>query len=122
VAGIAALHATAPSVEETRWDEIVTAYDLLMRIRPSPVVALSRAIAVAQHEGPARGLEAIAAIDDTARLAAYPFYPAAKGELELRLGHTAAARDHFQAAQRLARNEGERRFLAGRIAACDRVV
>jgi len=120
-AGISALHATAPSAEETRWGDIVRSYDVLMRIRPSPVVALNRAIAVAQHEGPARGLAAIEAIDDVARLAAYPFYPAAKGELELRLGHTAAARDHFCAARRLARNEGERRFLAGRIAACDRV-
>lgn len=118
-AGIAALHATAPSVGETRWAEIVRHYDALMRLGPSPVVALNRAIAIAEHQGPARGIEAIRAIASIERLAKYPFYPAALAELELRVGNAQAARLHFCEAHRLARNEGERLFLARRIAACD---
>jgi predicted RNA polymerase sigma factor len=89
-----------------------------MRIRPSPVVALNHAMAVAQADGSARGLEAIAAIDGIDRLQAYPFYEAALGELELRCGRLDAARGHLEAARELARNEPERRFLTRRIAAC----
>ena len=89
-----------------------------MAIAPSPVVALNRAIAVAQRDGPERGLEALRAIDDRERLASYPFYPAAMGELELRRGNAAAAREHFSAALRLARTATERRFLENRVRAC----
>jgi RNA polymerase sigma factor (sigma-70 family) len=119
-AGIAALHATAPSVAETRWGEIVSHYDALMRLGPSPVVALNRAMAIAEHQGPERGLEAIQAIAGADRLASYPFYPAALAELALRMRDVDAARLHFREAHRLARNEGERRFLEQRIAACER--
>ncbi|WP_437826040.1 hypothetical protein [Sorangium sp. So ce1153] len=89
-----------------------------MTIRPSPVVALNRAIAVAQHEGPERGLEEIAAIEGRDRLAAYPFYFAALGELELRRGQRDAAAQHFRAALALARNAMERRFFEQRLEAC----
>jgi RNA polymerase sigma-70 factor (ECF subfamily) len=119
-AGIAAIHAAAGRAEETRWADIVALYDALMRIRPSPVVALNRAIAIAQHEGPGRGLEALRAIDDEGRLAAYPFHAAALGELELRRGSLEVAAGHFRAARGLARNEEERRFLDHRIAECER--
>jgi predicted RNA polymerase sigma factor len=119
-AGIAALHAAAGRAEETRWGDIVALYDVLMKIHPSPVVALNRAMAIAQHEGPARGLDSIRAIEGADRLAHYPFYPAALGELELRIGHAEAARDHFHVARRIARNDGERRFLDLRIAECER--
>jgi predicted RNA polymerase sigma factor len=119
-AGIAALHAAAGRAEETRWGDIVALYDVLMKIHPSPVVALNRAMAIAQHEGPARGLDSIRAIEGADRLARYPFYPAALGELELRIGHAEAARDHFHVARRIARNDGERRFLDLRIAECER--
>jgi predicted RNA polymerase sigma factor len=120
-AGIAALHAAAESVEQTRWDEIVGMYDVLMRIAPSPIVALNRAMAIAQADGPGPGLEAIRAIKSTERLASYPFYEAALGELELRLGHAKRAQEHFRAAETLARNEGERKFLGRRIAECERL-
>ena len=119
-AGIAGLHAAAGAARATRWGEIVALYDVLMRIRPSPVVALNRCMAIAQHEGPERGLEAVRAIEDASRLAAYPFYPAVLGELELRNGRTEIARAHFQEARRLARNDGERRFLDHRIDECAR--
>ena len=117
-AAIAALHAAAPSAAETRWDEIAGLYDALMHISPSPVVALNRAMAIAEHEGPARGLAAIRAIEDTERLARYPFYPAAIAELELRTGDGEGAIAHFREAHALARNEAERRFLEQRIAEC----
>jgi RNA polymerase sigma-70 factor (ECF subfamily) len=118
-AGIAARHAAAETVEQTRWDEIVTLYDTLMRVSPSPIVALNRAIALAQLEGPARGLAEIALIDGRDRLSLYPFYHAALGELELRLGRSDVALGHFEDAHRLARNDTERRFLEQRIAHCD---
>jgi len=117
-AAIAAEHARAPRTEDTDWRSIVSLYDTLMRIAPSPVVGLNRAIALAQLEGPERGLAAIHAIPDQDRLAAYPFYEAALGELELRNGRREIARDHFCAARALARNAMERRFLEQRVRAC----
>jgi RNA polymerase sigma-70 factor (ECF subfamily) len=117
-AAIASVHATAQCAKDTNWATIITLYDTLMTIRPSPVVALQRAIAVAEHEGPERGLEEIHAIDASDRLAAYPFYSAALGELELRQGRREIAREHFQAALAVARNPLERRFLERRAAAC----
>jgi RNA polymerase sigma-70 factor (ECF subfamily) len=117
-AAIAWVHANAPDARETDWARIVSLYDMLMTIRPSPVVALNRAIAIAQLEGPERGLQAIEQITDRERLAAYPFYPAAMGELELRRGRSDSARKHFSAALALARNPMERRFLEQRVAAC----
>jgi RNA polymerase sigma-70 factor (ECF subfamily) len=90
-----------------------------MTIRPTPVVELHRAIAVAQHEGAERGLEALHAIADRERFVAYPFYEAALGELELRCARQALARDHFLSALALARSPMERRYLEQRVAACD---
>jgi RNA polymerase sigma-70 factor (ECF subfamily) len=119
-AAIASIHARASRVEETDWAGIVGLYDTLMMIHPSPVVALNRAIAVAQKDGPERGLEEIRAIPDIDRLIAYPFYSAALGELELRRGKPDIAREHFREALGLARNPMERRFLEQRITACDR--
>lgn len=117
-AAIAAAHINAPSTEETGWPQIVWLYDLLMRMHPSPVVALNRAIAIGESEGPERGREALAAISGSERLAAYPFYPAALAEMELRLGNADAAREHFRAALSLARNPEEARFLTARLTAC----
>lgn len=119
-AAIASVHSAARRVADTDWQTIVSLYDMLLAIQPSPVVALNRAIAVAQHEGSERGLDEIGAIVDRERLAAYPFYPAALGELELRRGSLNAARDHFRAALALARSPMERRFLEQRVNACER--
>ncbi|WP_434040903.1 MULTISPECIES: RNA polymerase sigma factor [Sorangium] len=117
-AAIASVHASAERAEDTSWETIVTLYDTLMAIRPSPVVALNRAIAVAQHEGPERGLQEIGAIEGRARLSAYPFYFAALGELELRRGERDVAAQHFRSALSLARNAMERRFFEQRLEAC----
>ncbi len=118
-AAIAAIHAAAARVEETDWGQIITLYDTLMRLRPSPVVALNRAIAIAQRDGPERGLAEMCAIADVERLNSYPFYFAALGELELRCGHREIARTHFRAATKQARNAMERRFFEQRTDACE---
>jgi RNA polymerase sigma-70 factor (ECF subfamily) len=118
-AAIASIHATAERAEDTQWSGIVSLYDQLMAIRPSPVVALNRAIAVAQSEGPSRGLEEIDRIAGRDKLAGYPFYAAALGELELRRGRVDAAREHFRDALKLARSPMEKRYLEQRFAACD---
>jgi RNA polymerase sigma factor (sigma-70 family) len=117
-AAIASLHAEAPSAEDTDWRAIASLYETLMVIQPSPVVALNRAVAVAQRDGPARGLEEIGKIADRRRLLRYPFYFTALGEFEFRLGHAREARKQFEAALRLARNPTERHFLEGRIQNC----
>jgi RNA polymerase sigma-70 factor (ECF subfamily) len=118
-AAIAAAHASAPDVERTDWNAIVLLYERLMAVAPSPVVALNRAIAIGQRDGPERGLEELRGMDDSSRLARYPFYPAAIGELERRSGRSAAARRHFVEAAALARNPAERRFLEKRARECD---
>jgi RNA polymerase sigma factor (sigma-70 family) len=117
-AAIASTHASAPTMDETNWTLIVSLYDRLMTIAPSPVVALNRAIAIGQRDGAEQGIEALHAIEDRGRLVKYPFYPAALGELELRRGNRDTARDHFSAALTLARNPTERRFLEKRVRVC----
>lgn len=119
-AAIAWAHTTAHRAEDTDWGIIVSLYDTLMALRPSPVVALNRAIAIAQREGPERGLEEIRAIANADRLATYPFYHAALGEFEFRSGKPDVAREHFRTALALARNPTERRFLDQRIGVCER--
>ena len=118
-AAISAAHARAATPGDTDWSKIVWLYDMLTAIRPGPVVALNRAIAVAQKDGPERGLQEIRAIDRPDRFAGYPFFPAALGELELRRENRAAARGHFRAALALARSPAERRYYGRRIEACE---
>jgi len=118
-AGIAAIHAAATGVADTDWPAIVSLYDLRMTLRPSPVVALGRAIAIAQRDGPEAGIAAIHAIAESDRLARYPFYFAALGEFERQCERCAAARSHFQQALMLARSPAERRFLERRLSACE---
>lgn len=115
---IAAEHASAARAADTNWENIASLYDVLMRIQPTPVVALNRAIAIAEIEGPARALEEVERIDGREKLECYPFYFAALGEFEFRLGQMANACGLFAKAQELARNESERRFLRERMHRC----
>lgn len=117
-AAIAAVHATAQSTEDTDWEKIVSLYDTLMSIHPSPIVALNRAIAIGQRDGPARGLAELRTIADSERLANYPFYHAAFGESELRRGRLDSAREHFSTSLRLSRNPMERQFFERRLNTC----
>ena len=116
-AAIASVHATARGNEDTDWTKIVSLYDSLMSIRSSPIVALNRAIAIAQCDGPDRGIEAIRAITDADRLTSYPFYWAALGEFELRCKRPEPAQHHFRSALSLARNDAERHFFTQRLRA-----
>jgi RNA polymerase sigma-70 factor (ECF subfamily) len=116
-AAIASVHAAAGGIDDTDWAKIVSLYDSLMTLRPSPVVALNRAIAIAQRDGPDRGIEEIEAITDRDRLKSYPFYWAALGEFELRSKRYETAHGHFRSALALARNEAEHHFFSQRLQA-----
>jgi RNA polymerase sigma-70 factor (ECF subfamily) len=117
-AAIAWVHTSAQRTEDTDWTTIISLYDQLMAIRPSPIVALNRAVAIAQRDGSQRGLDEIHAIQDSERLANYPFYHAALGELKIGSGHLEDAREHFAVALKLARNPVERSFFEHRIGVC----
>lgn len=117
-AAIAAVHTTAPTMHTTNWQEIVSLYDTLVTIRPTPIVALNRAIAVGQRDGADRGLQELCAIPDSDRLANYPFYHAAFAEFELQNGQAEDAIGHFEIALKFARNPLERQFFENRIVSC----
>ena len=117
-AGIAAVHATSPTMDATNWQEIVSLYDSLMTIRPTPIVALNRAIAVGQRDGADCGLHELRTIPDSDRLAKYPFYYAAIAEFELQKGRSENAIELFETAIKLARNHMEQQFFETRIASC----
>jgi RNA polymerase sigma factor (sigma-70 family) len=117
-AGIAAVHATSASVEATPWGKIADLYDRLYARKPTPVVALGRAIARAQVDGPARGIDAILAIPGRERLEDYPFYWAALGDLSLRAGERGRALAWFQRGAEASRNDAERAMFARRVLEC----
>jgi RNA polymerase sigma-70 factor (ECF subfamily) len=114
-AAIAAVHANAEGPEATDWSEIVGLYDVLLRLEPSPVVELNRAVAVAMRDGPAEGLALVDAILARGELAEYHLAHAARADLCRRLGAVAQARASYERAIALARQEPERRFLARRL-------
>ncbi|MGQ0643489.1 MAG: RNA polymerase sigma factor [Gemmatimonadaceae bacterium] len=114
-AAIAAVHARAPNAAATDWREAASLYTLLLRIRPSPVIELNRAAAIAMAEGYAQGLALIDELRDRGVLLGYTPLHSARGELLRRLGKTAAAAEAFEAALRLAGTEPERRFLRKRL-------
>jgi RNA polymerase sigma-70 factor (ECF subfamily) len=115
-AAIAALHAEAPSFEETDWPQVVQLYDELLKVWPSPVVALNRAVAVAMVAGPATALDEIAAIESDGRLDGYRYLPATKADLLRRLGRNDEAAAAYRSALELTDNEAERDFITGRLA------
>ncbi|HEX6065157.1 MAG TPA: RNA polymerase sigma factor [Longimicrobiales bacterium] len=114
-AAIAAVHAEAPSTEATDWREIVGLYDALVRLDPSPVIALNRAVAIAMRDGPAAGLALIDGILKRGELADYHLAHSARAELCRRLGRRDDARAAYERALALTRQEPERRFLERRL-------
>jgi RNA polymerase sigma-70 factor, ECF subfamily len=119
-AAIAALHARAERAAETDWHQIAELYARLLRVRPSPVVELNRAAAVAMAEGPEAGLRLLEALDAGGGLRDYHLLPAARADLLRRLGRWAEAADAYRRALMLVANEPERRFLERRLAATER--
>jgi RNA polymerase sigma-70 factor, ECF subfamily len=114
-AAIAAVHAEASSSASTDWRQVALLYDRLIRIHPSPVVELNRAVAIAMCEGPEQGLRLIDALLDRGELASYHLAHSARADMCRRLGMRAEARDSYEKALELVRSEPERRFLAGRL-------
>ncbi|WP_433787507.1 RNA polymerase sigma factor [Actinomycetospora sp. CA-101289] len=117
LAAVAAVHAEAPSLEDTDWPEIVGLYDVVLARWPSPVVALNRAVAVGFADGPDAGLAALDGLADEPRLAGYGYLAAARGELLRRAGRHREAREAIEEAVLLTANDVERELLAGRLAA-----
>jgi len=117
-AAIAALHAQAPSWEQTDWPQIVTLYGELLALWPSPVVALNRAIAVSMADGPRAALPEIEALARDERLAGYRYVPAARADMLRRLGRSGEAADAYREALALTANRAERAFLEARLAEC----
>lgn len=118
-AGIAVCHAMAIDYESTDWERILSLYDRLMEFDDSPVVALNRAVAVANVHGPKAGLEAVRAIRGREKLDAYHLFYSVIGELEMRLNHHGAAAREFRKAFELAATKSERAFLLKRLQACE---
>jgi RNA polymerase sigma-70 factor (ECF subfamily) len=114
-AAIAALHAQAPSYEVTDWPQILTLYDELLRVWPSPVVALNRAVALAMVDGPGAALAEVEGLERDGRLAGYRYLPATKADLLRRLGRHAEAAEAYRDALALTDNAAEREFLADRL-------
>jgi RNA polymerase sigma-70 factor, ECF subfamily len=115
-AAIAAVHATAETYEDTDWSEIVALYDELLKIWPSPVVELNRAVALAMVRGPGAALSEVEALEAAGRLSGYHYLLAVKADLLRRLGRRDDAVRAYEAALELAGNAAERDFLAHRLA------
>jgi len=114
-AAIAAVHAEAESVAATDWRQIVALYNQLVRIQPSPVVQLNRAVAIAMRDGPEVGLTHIDAVLAHGELANYYLAHSARADMYRRLGRTAEARSAYEKALALTQQEPERQFLQERI-------
>ena len=114
-AAIAAVHAEAESVAVTDWRQIVALYNQLVRIQPSPVVQLNRAVAIAMRDGPEAGLAQIDAVLEHGELANYYLAHSARADMYRRLGRTAEARSSYEKALALTQQEPERQFLQERI-------
>lgn len=114
-AAIAAVHAEASSAEQTDWAQIVALYDVLLRVEPSPIIQLNRAVAVAMRDRPATGLELVDALLARGELAQYHLAHAARADLCRRLGKNADARVSYERALAFAKQEPERRFLEQRL-------
>jgi RNA polymerase sigma-70 factor (ECF subfamily) len=114
-AAIAAVHAEAESVAATDWRQIVALYNQLVRIQPSPVVHLNRAVAIAMRDGPEAGLKHIDAVLAHGDLANYYLAHSARADMYRRLGRTAEARSAYERALALTQQGPERKFLQERI-------
>jgi RNA polymerase sigma factor (sigma-70 family) len=118
-AAIAAVHASAPTWDDTDWDEVVALYDVLCTIWPSPVVALNRAVAVGLAQGPLAGLAAVDALANSPELAGYRYLPATRAEFLRRAERYDEAREQYQEAIRLTDNAVERDHMVRRLAELD---
>jgi RNA polymerase sigma factor (sigma-70 family) len=117
-AGIAACHCAAADYASTDWPKILALYDQLLALGNSPVVALNRAVAVAEVHGPLAGIDAVNAIPDAKSLGSYYLFHAVLGDFEWQLNRLPIAAAHFQKAMELANMKSEQVFLSKRLEAC----
>ena len=117
-AGIAACHCAAENYESTNWQKILSLYDQLAELDHSPVVALNRAVAIANIRGPKAGLEAVRQVRGLTKLSSYYLLYAVLGEFESRLGNFKAATEHLRRSFELAETKSERAFLLKRLQRC----
>jgi RNA polymerase sigma factor (sigma-70 family) len=117
-AAIAACHARARTPAETDWPRIVSLYEALAQLTPSPIVELNRAVAIAMAFGPAAGLEVIDNLASEPSLIAYHLFPSVRGDFLFRLGRFPDAQAEFERAASLTRNARESELLLGRARAC----
>ena len=110
------MYTEAPAYDQTNWPQIVTLYDALLEVWPSPVVALNRAVAVAMVAGPSVALAQVEELERDGRLAGYHYLPAVKADLLRRLGRTAEAATASREALELTINQAEREFLTRQLA------
>ena len=118
-AGIVACHCAAKDYASTDWGQILALYDRLVEFDDSPVVALNRAVALAEVHGPQSGIEAVSAIRNLQSLESYYLLHAVLGEFESRLNHAQAAASHFRKSLQLAEIKSEQTFLAKRLKDCE---
>ena len=119
-AGIAALHCAASSYQQTEWTKILELYDILYRLKPSPVRGLESSCRLRQSSWAGRGIDGTMQYSRLGRAKRYPFYPAALAEFHLLAGRTVEASRHFERALKLARSGSERNFFESKLKACAR--
>jgi len=119
-AGIAACHCAAKDYASTDWQQILSLYDRMLAFDDSPVVALNRAVALAELRGPQAGIDAVNAIPDLKSLESYYLFHAVMGDFEWQLNRLPIAAAHFQRALQLAEIKSEQAFLAKRLRECER--
>jgi RNA polymerase sigma factor (sigma-70 family) len=117
-AGIAACHCAAKDYDSTNWQQILSLYDRLIEIDQSPVVALNRAVALANIHGPKTGLQAVRSIRGLNKLSSYYLLYAVQGEFEMQSGNLQAAAEQFRKSFELADTKSERAFLLQRLQRC----
>src|SRR5206468_3726171 len=117
-AGIAACHCAAKDYESTNWQQIISLYDKLIEFDQSPVVALNRAVALANIRGPKAGLQAVRSIRGLNKLSSYYLLYAVQGEFEMRAGNLQVAAEQFRKSFELADTKSERAFLLKRLQRC----
>jgi RNA polymerase sigma-70 factor (ECF subfamily) len=115
-AAIAAVHAQAPTFDDTDWPQVLALYDELLRVWPSPVVALNRAVVITMVRGPEDALAEVTKLETDERLGGYRYLPAVKADLLRRLGRDTEAVAAYAAAMELTDNDAEREFIAKRLA------
>jgi predicted RNA polymerase sigma factor len=118
-AAIAACHARANTAADADWEQVVILYDALLAVRPSPIVALNRAVAVGMAHGPAAGLHALEGLAAEPALANYHLLPSVRGDLLAKLGRYAEAREELQRALAMTDNVREQELLSKKLSSME---